>query len=480
MQEKGKILFNPLFGHFMINSLQTSSTPSQKSTSSDKGTLFRPVVRIGFIGLGIVGQGVWKHLKSNKAVLEKRLNVEIQLVRAAVANLNKKRDVDIKSNQLTDDPMAVARDPDIDIVCELMGGVTSAKDAVLAALNSGKVVVTANKALICDHGETLFKAIGRKKNNFFFEASVAGGIPIIKSIREGLVANRFPLIYGILNGTCNYILTRMERAQKSFDAIVTEARDLGYVEADESLDLDGWDTAHKTIILAFLAHGIWAPIDQISVEGIRQIKLEDIFWAKELGHYKIKLIGRIARSFEKNKLSIQVYPALIPKSNMLSSVDEAYNAVSVTGDVVGTTSYIGKGAGQDATASAVISDIVDAIINFSHLNKPEEVHPVDKEKKNNTLWQKPELASLSDVTSEYYLRLTVADRPGVLAEIATIMAKYSISIASMRQEEKNDATASLVLTTHESNEQSMQSALKDLQTIPVIKDKPLLLRIMNV
>lgn len=462
------------------DSLKVSCSVPQKNISSENRFSFSPIIRIGFVGFGVVGQGVWKHLKSDMTRLEKRLGVEIHLARVAVVNLNKKREVAIREDLLTNDPMAVALDPDIDIVCELMGGVEKAKRVIFAALDSGKIVITANKALICDHGETLFKMIGEKKKKFFFEASVAGGIPIIKTIREGLVANRFPLIYGILNGTCNYILTRMEREEKPFDDIITDARRLGYVEADDSLDLDGWDTAHKTVILAFLAHGVWVSTSQITVEGIRRITLEDIFWAKEIGDYKIKLIGRVERSFETNKLSVQVYPALIQKSNMLSSVDEVYNGVSVTGDIVGTTSYIGKGAGQDATASAVMSDIVDAIIHFSHLKPLERKDLIETEKSLETFFQQPQLASPSEIKSEYYLRLTVIDEPGVLAEIAAIMAKYFISIASVRQEAKDDKTASLVLTTHISNEQSILLALKDLKIISTVKDSPLLLRIVNI
>jgi homoserine dehydrogenase len=428
----------------------------------------KTIIRIGFIGLGTVGQGVWKHMQADRAALEQRLGVGIELYRAAVNNLDKKRSIQIPQSKITDNAMAVATDPKVDILCELMGGTTLAKQVTLAALEQKKPIVTANKALLCQHGPELFKATRSHKNHYFFEASVAGGIPIIKSIREGLVANRFPLICGILNGTCNYILTRMERERLPFETIVQDARTLGYVEADESLDLDGWDTAHKAIILTYLAHGKWLPLDKIPVEGIRNITLEDILWAKEIGNYKIKLLAMITRDFTTNKLSLRVHPALIPQHKILANINEEYNAISVTGDIVGTTIHIGRGAGQDATASSVISDIVDAILTLQ--GKPPLIETYEDD-------PPLQLAIPAEITGKYYLRLTVCDKPGVLAHIAAIMEKNTISIASVRQKPREKNTASLVLTTHASNEKSMQQTLHALETLKEVKAPPLLLRI---
>ena len=430
------------------------------------------VVKIGFVGLGVVGQGVWKHLEADLTSLEERLGVRIELSRAAVSDLNKKRGIEIDKSLLTTDPMAVARDPQIDILCELMGGVDQAKTVTLAAFETGKTVVSANKALICDHGAELFEVARAKGCNYFFEASVAGGIPIIKSIREGLVANRFPCIYGILNGTCNYILTRMEREQLGFEEIVQDARRLGYVEADESLDLDGWDTAHKTVILTYLAHSQWVPMDKIAVEGIRKISLEDISVAKELG-YKIKLLGIVTHDFVNHSPSVRIHPALLPLSNPLATVDDVYNAVSVKGDIVGSTLYVGRGAGQDATASAVISDIVDAIVDWgkpSSIGMP-SISQNEKDGLSSTQAAKP--------MSEFYLRFKVIDQAGVLADVATIMARHNISIDSVLQRPISKGFSQLILTTHKSEEEAMQKALKELEKSPLVKTEPFLLRIID-
>ena len=316
------------------------------------------IIRIGLLGFGVVGQGVWKNIEKNRQALEFRLGAQLDITQVVVKNTTKQREVAVPAECYSDDPSRVVDNPDIDIVCELMGGTGEALELTRRALKQGKIVVTANKALICEHGEELFAIAHQNGGHYFYEASVAGGIPIIKTIREALVANRFKLIFGILNGTSNYILTRMEREGLSFDATLGDARQLGYVEADEALDLDGIDAAHKAVILAYLAHGKWVKLEDIICEGIRQISGDDIAMAGQLG-YKIKLLAVIARDFEANQLSVRLHPALIAKSEVIAGVDEVYNGVSVTGDVVGTTVLIGRGAGQDATSSSVISDIAD-------------------------------------------------------------------------------------------------------------------------
>ncbi|MBP9913569.1 MAG: homoserine dehydrogenase [Opitutaceae bacterium] len=433
----------------------------------------RPLIKIGLCGFGTVGQGVWKHLTRVRAGLEARLGVRLELHCAAVRNLRKVRGVKIPRSRLTTDALAVATDPEVQIVCELMGGTELARHVTLAALRFGKSVVSANKALICEHGAEIFETARRHGGHFFFEASVAGGIPIIKALREGLVANRFPRIYGILNGTCNYILTQMEEMDAPYASVLAEAKRLGYAEADEALDVKGWDAAHKASVLAWLAHGKWVRPDQMIVEGIDRITPADFKNAATLG-YGIKLLAVITRDFATDELSVRVHPTLLPEGNVIANVSGVFNAISVTGDVVGTTLYIGRGAGQDATASAVISDIVDAAALLhcgkgAHLTT-EVVLPADR----------PEcrLAPPEHIRGRYYLRLNVKDQPGVLARVASVMARHHVSIASVIQSpsERVDA-ASLVLTTHESHERAMAGTLQQLAKLSSVIDAPLLLRI---
>ena len=322
-------------------------------------------LNVGICGLGTVGQGVWKHFGRLRAELESRLGARIVLRRASVRSLSKARGVRVPASKLTTDPMGIAADPRIDIVCELIGGTDIARKVTLAALSRGKIVVSANKALICAHGAEIFAAARRHGGHFLFEASVAGGIPLIKAVREGLVANRFPRIFGILNGTCNYVLTKMEELDAPYSSVIAEAKRLGYAEADESLDVEGWDTAHKASILAWLAHGVWVRPQQMIVEGIERITPADFRNASALG-YGIKLLAIITRDFSTDEMVVRVHPTLLPQESVLARVSGVFNAISVTGDVVGTTLYIGRGAGQDATASAVISDIADAAALLLH------------------------------------------------------------------------------------------------------------------
>ena len=426
-------------------------------------------INIGICGLGTVGQGVWKHIEANRAALESRLGVTLNLARASVRDLKKKRSVRVAPAKLTLDPLAIANDPAIHIVCELIGGTTLARDVTLAALKSGKTVVSANKALLCKHGPELFAAARKHGGHFLFEASVAGGIPIIKALREGLVANRFKLIYGILNGTCNYILTRMEREGLAYPTILAEAKALGYAEADESLDVEGWDTAHKASILAFLAHGIWVPTEKMLVEGITHITQTDLAFARENG-YAIKLLAVISCEADTGEVFVRVHPTLIPRTKVLANVNEVYNGISVTGDVVGETVYIGRGAGQDPTASAVISDIVDAVIlrkrGNAQLPAPVEARAT--------------LTPLQNITGSYYLRLEVKDEPGVLAKIAGATATLDVSIASVLQRPSETAgAASLILTTHQSNEKAIRATVARLKKLSCVLGEPVLLRITD-
>jgi len=432
----------------------------------------RRSVNVGLCGLGTVGQGVWKHLQRSQAELSARLGLPVVVRRAAVRSLKKARAIKFPASRLTTDPLSIATDPDIDIVCELMGGIDAARDVTRAALKRGKIVISANKALISAHGAEIFALARQHGGHFFFEASVAGGIPIIKALREGLVANRFPRIYGILNGTCNYILTEMASAGAPYAGVLAEAKRLGYAEADESLDVQGWDTAHKAAVLAWLAHGIWVRPDQMIVEGIDRITPADLSNAATLG-YGVKLLAIITRDFSTNELSVRVHPTLLPRRNVIANVGGVFNAIAVTGDVVGTTLYIGRGAGQDATASAVISDIADAValIRYgkgAHLTS--ETAPPPR--------QGCHIAPPERIRSRYYLRLTVKDRPGVLARVAAVMARHQVSIASVLQHPADrPGAAALVLTTHESDERSIRRALAVLARLSSVLERPLLLRI---
>jgi homoserine dehydrogenase len=428
------------------------------------------VVNVGLCGLGTVGQGVWTHLARARAELAARVGVSLRVARVAVRHPRKARGVRLPAGALTGDALAVATDPQIPIVCELMGGTGLARKVTLAALARGKVVVSANKALICAHGAEIFAAARRHGGHFLFEASVAGGIPIIKALREGLVANRFPRIYGILNGTCNYILTRMAAEGTPYPTILAEAKRLGYAEADESLDVQGWDTAHKASVLAYLAHGVWVRPDQMIVEGIDRVTPSDFQHAATLG-YGIKLLAVIERDYARDELNVRVHPTLLPAAGVIANVSGVLNAVSVTGDVVGTTLYIGRGAGRDATASAVISDIVDGAILLGQ-------GPGAQVRGESAPPARCRLAPLQNLRSCYYIRLTVVDRPGVLARVADAMARRQVSIATVIQHAApRVGAASLVLTTHESDEHSLRATLQAVGRLPSVLEAPLLLRI---
>lgn len=422
--------------------------------------------KIGFIGMGTVAQGVWKHLENNRAQMVSRFGSDYELAKACVRDVSKKRAVEIPAEKLTENPYDIVNDPSIDIVCELMGGTTAAFDLTVAALNAGKVVVSANKAVICQKGAQIFEAAEKSGGAYFFEASVAGGIPIIKVLREGLVANRFSLIYGILNGTCNYILTRMERENATYETVIADARRLGYVEADESLDIDGWDAAHKICILAYLAHGVWIdPKKDMLVAGIRGIRLEDMVWARDFG-YRIKLVASVRKNSD-GAIFASVYPALLPLSDVVANVNDVYNAVSLCGDVVGRTVHIGRGAGQDATASAVIADIADAVqyLSGAPVRPPVAVSADAK------------LATLEEVSGEFYLRMEVPDESGVLASIAKDLASEGISIELLQQRKHETAgRAWLLLTTHATTEAAVKRVCSKLREAPYVYGEPFLLR----
>jgi len=428
-------------------------------------------VDLGLIGGGTVGGGVFGAIQRNGPLMASRLGVRLRVARVAVRNPRKRRAVPIPRALLSTDWRDVVHDPRVNLVLELMGGTTTARQVVLAALEQGKPVVTANKALLSAHGEELFEAAQRHGTNLYYEASVAGGIPIIKVLREGLIGNRITRLYGIVNGTCNYILTRMKLEGAEFAEVLAEAQKLGYAETPPDLDVDGHDAAHKTGILASLAHGFWVNPRHIHVEGIRGITRLDIQFAALLG-YTIKLLG-IVKKQGGNAVQVSVYPTLVPDSHVLASVNHVFNAVYVRGDVVGDTLYYGRGAGPDATASAVLSDLADAALDLK-CGTRNRIPPFVPHERDGTV------LPIDRVVSQYYVRLSVVDRPGTLAKIAAILAKARIGISSVIQPEGHEGkSVPLILMIHDAPNAAMQAALARVARLSVVKGAPVMLRVEN-
>ena len=424
-------------------------------------------LNIGLIGAGIVGGGVAKNLTRNADLLADRLGIRLNLKWVCDKDEAKLKSLPVPASVLSRDAMSVINDPELHVIVELVGGTGFAKTVILEALNRRKVVVTANKALLAHHGEELFAAAAKNGGNIFYEASVCGGIPIIKALREGFVANRFQLIYGIVNGTCNYILSRMSAEGKDFAEVLAEAQKLGYAEADPGLDVDGGDSAHKATILASLAHGFWVGDKNVYIEGIRHVSQMDIQVARELG-YAIKLLAII--KVAGTAVEVRVHPTLIPASHILANVNGVFNAVAVRGDVVGDTMFYGRGAGADATSSAVIADLADAALNL----------------KCGSLQRVPgfvahqlhaAVRSIDEVESRYYLRLTVEDRAGVIAKIATILGQADISIASVLQREPVTNRVSLIMMLHTAKDRAVRAAVAEIDRLAVVKDKTVVLRV---
>lgn len=438
-------------------------------------------VNVGIIGGGTVGGGVYQALQRNGALMASRLGVELHVAKIAVRDPERPRPVPIPKELLTTDWQSVLNDPNIQLIVELMGGITTAREVVLTALRNGRSVITANKALLSAHGEELFSAARAHNANLYYEASVAGGIPIIKVLRESLVGNQITRIHGIVNGTCNYILTRMKLEGADFDAVLRDAQRLGYAEAEPSLDVDGHDAAHKIGILASLAHGFWVQPDQIHTEGIRHISKLDIQFAERLGH-TIKLLGTVkvcpapaSRSkkstIPRPHIQVAVYPALVPNSHVLANVNYAFNAIALRGDVVGDTLFYGRGAGQDPTASSVLSDLADAALDLkcgSHNRVPAFVaHEVPGK-----------VVPMDDVVSRYYVRLSVIDRPGVFARIAKVLADAKIGISSIIQPEGHQGEAvPVILMIHDAPNAAMDRAIQRIARLNVVKDRPVVIRV---
>jgi homoserine dehydrogenase len=418
------------------------------------------MLRVGIIGVGTVGASVANILRDNKNIITARAGKEIVPTIGVVSNLHKTRTVDIK---LTDNIDDVLNDDSIDVVVELMGGIDKPNEIVRKALLKGKAVVTANKALLAYHRYELQELAGDIP--FEFEAAVAGGIPIINALRDGLSANHIKSIQGIMNGTCNYMLTRMINDGVSYDAILKEAQELGYAESDPTFDVGGFDASHKLLILASIAYGIDAKPEDILIEGIQNISNADIEFAKEF-EYSIKLLG-IAKKVG-NEVELRVHPVLIPQDKMIAKVDGVMNGISVVGDKVGETMFYGAGAGGDATASAVIANIID----IARRGKGSPMLGFE-----NQPGEKITLMAKDNIQTKYYLRLEVADKSGTLAKIATILGDNSISIEAMLQKPLKNATANLLLTTHICVEKDILKAINELENSGVVLSKPAMIRI---
>ena len=429
-------------------------------------------VNLGIIGGGTVGSGVFEALARNGALLASRIGAQVKVHRVAVRDLKKKRATTIPASLLTTAWREVVFDPEVQFVAELIGGTTTAREIILAALKLGKPVVTANKALLSAHGEELFAAAKKYGTNLYYEASVCGGIPIIKSLREGFVGNRINALYGIVNGTCNYILTRMKLEGADFGAVLADAQKLGYAETPPDLDIDGHDAAHKIGILASLAHGFWVKPKKVFVEGIRHVSALDIKYAGELG-YTIKLIGTVKKLEGSCRVQVSVYPTLVPNAHVLASVNGVFNAVFVRGDVVGDALFYGRGAGKDATASSVLSDIADAVLDLKFATKHRLPAFVPHECAGA-------VAPIDEVVSQYFVRLNVVDKPGVLAKVATIFGQANIGISSVIQPEGHEGeSVPLIFMLHYATNGVAAKALAKIAKLPTVKGKPVILRVEN-
>lgn len=425
-------------------------------------------VDIGLVGFGTIGSGVVKVLKSRASLLRKKLGVGIHLKKICDVNLRRKRIVQISPPLLTRDAKQILEDPQIKIVVELIGGIHPAKEIIIQALKNKKHVVTANKALLAESAEEIFKIATRNKVRVYFEGSVGGGIPIIKSLRESLVSNRLQKIYGIVNGTSNYVLSQMAQENWDFRRSLKVARQKGYAEKRAFLDLKGIDSAHKLVILVALGFGKWVPLDKVHIEGITQVSLNDIRYAQELG-YAIKLLA-IAKS-EGNEIELRVQPTLIPQGHLLSSVNGIYNAIYVSGDLIGEQVFYGEGAGRFPTASAVISDICDLAYACKQdvpLAKPQFVSKTNIRR----------IRKIEEIASRYYIRFMAIDRPGVLARISGILGQHKISIASVSQKERKRARiVPIVMMTHEASERSLRLALEKIDRLETIRKKSVAIRV---
>ncbi len=426
-------------------------------------------IGIGLLGFGTIGTGVVKILTHKEGLLKERVGVPLDLVKIADIDLNRPRNVRVSPDILTTQALEVIHHPQVDIVVELIGGIEPAKGFILEALRAGKPVVTANKALLAQDGRDILKTLEETGQDLGFEASVAGGIPILKAMREGLVANGFNRIYGIINGTANYVLTMMEVEGISFQDALADAQAKGYAEADPTLDISGMDAAHKASILATMAFGRYFCVNEVYVEGLEEVNLRDIRYAREFG-YRVKLLALIKGG---PKVEIRVHPTMIPLEHSLAKVDGVFNAVYIEGDAVGPTMFYGQGAGEMPTASAVIADVVDIARDLLK-GGTRRVPPFSYESLERDVRLKP----MEDIVTRYYLRFMAQDKPGVLSRISGILAKGQISIESVIQKgRREEGTVPVVMMTHEAREMDVRKALAEIDRLDIIGGKTILIRV---
>ena len=426
------------------------------------------MINIGIIGFGTVGTGTADILIKNKKLLKARTCFDINLKKIADLDIKRDRGIKLPKGILTNNAESLIADPDIHIIVELIGGTTVAKNFILRAIENGKHVVTANKALLATHGKEIFRAAERSHVKIGYEASVAGGIPIIKIISEGLVANRIRSIYGIINGTTNYILSKMSDKKADFADVLKEAQELGYAEADPTYDIEGIDSAHKLAILASLAYGTQFSLKDVYREGISWISPMDIEFARELG-YTLKLLAITKET--NGKIELRVHPTMVPEEFLISKVDGVFNAVYVEGDAVGSTLYYGRGAGDMPTGSAVVSDIVD--ISYCIANKSSGRSPLFAKAENGK-----NLLAMAEITSMYFFRFSAIDKPGVLSKISGILGKHNISIASVIQKDRKEGKAvPLVVLTHRAREKDVLTAVKEINKLTIVADKTVFIRV---
>ncbi|WP_029521432.1 homoserine dehydrogenase [Persephonella sp. IF05-L8] len=434
-------------------------------------------VNVGIVGYGVVGNGVAKILEEKKELLRKKSGVEINLKKVFTRNWNKQFAFPLKDNQKANSLEELLNDEDIQIIVELTGGIDFPYKLFVEAINKNKHIVTANKALLAEKGKDIFLKAEEKGIRIGFEAAVAGGIPIIRALREGLVANKIEKIYGILNGTTNYILTEMFKKGRDFKSVLKEAQELGYAEADPTLDINGTDAAHKIAILASLSFGGFVDFSGVYIEGIEDIDTLDISLGRELG-YTLKLLA-IAKS-HNGEVEVRVHPTFLPSEHPLAKVDGVFNAVMVEGDSVGETMFYGKGAGSLPTASSVVSDIVDIAKSIAlGVGREIEITSMNWEHKDLSI------TKADDFYTRYYLRFTVPDITGILAKVAAVFAKYNISIAAVIQKEKvlsltekeNDKVVPLVILTHTASENNIQKAIKEIEAQNIIRRKTVIIRV---
>ncbi len=423
-------------------------------------------IKVGLLGIGTVGAGTFTVLQRNQEEIRRRAGRGIEIVMVADLNTERAREVTGGLAEVVSDANLVVNHPDIEIVVELIGGYGIARDLVMKAIANGKHVVTANKALLATHGTEIFRAAQEKGVVVAFEAAVAGGIPIIKALREGLTANRIQWIAGIINGTTNFILSEMRDKGLDFDVVLKQAQALGYAEADPTFDIEGVDAAHKATIMSAIAFGVPVQFDKAYVEGITKLSSTDIRYAEQLG-YRIKLLG-IARRVPEG-IELRVHPTLIPANRLIANVEGAMNAVLVQGDAVGATLYYGKGAGAEPTASAVIADLVDV----TRLATADPGHRVPYLAFQPNQMADTPILPMSEVTTSYYLRLRVADKPGVLADVTRILADGSISIDAMLQKEagEGETQTDLIILTHETKEKHVDVAIAAIEALPTVSGK---------